>query len=331
MATRTQIYREVMREMDLMRTRRQAELRERTDVVYHKLPRLAVIEREIALLGVRTAKAVLLPKEEALQVMERMQEAQQGLLQERLDILTRANLSPRLLEMEYACDTCKDTGYIAEKRCVCLKRRVMDKLYDQSNVRHRIRAENFDTFDLRFYSDEVNTDEGISPKRNAQIIMRRGLAFVENFDQERENLLLYGGTGLGKTFLCNCIAKELLEQGKMVLYLTAGQLFRKLEEQRFHRDDEEEAKDWEDELMEAELLIIDDLGTEFPTVFTTSELFRIINDRKLGNRLTLISTNLNPNELMNLYSDRITSRLLGEYQAIKFFGEDIRIVKKYKM
>ena len=212
--------------------------------------------------------------------------------------------------------------------CACMKRRLMDKLYDQSNVRERISLENFDTFDVRLFSDRVVPAEGISPKENAQRNLKKAMEFAEQ--PFGENLLLYGGAGRGKTFLCNCIAKEVLERGHTVLYLTAGQLFKQLEEMRFHAKEEEEGFDWDQELLDADLLMIDDLGTEFATVFTASELFRIINDRKLRKRPVVISTNLDYQALMEQYSDRVMSRLIGEYTTLKFFGEDIRIKKKYQ-
>ena len=208
-----------------------------------------------------------------------------------------------------------------------MKHKLMDRLYDQSNVRDVIRMENFDTFDLRLFSDEVVQGEGISPKENAKRNLKMAMAFAEDFTGE--NLLLYGGAGRGKTFMCNCIAKDVLERGKTVLYLTAGQLFRQLEEMRFHRDEEEEVKYWDNELLEADLLIIDDLGTEFATMFTASELFRIVNDRKLRKKPVVISTNLDYRALMDQYSDRVMSRLIGEYTTMKFFGDDIRMKKKY--
>jgi len=330
MATRTQIYREALREMDTMRLENAAQLRERKETVYAQVPRLAEIENELSLLGVRAAKLVLQPHINHEEVILKMQAEQKRLEDERVTLLVKNDFSPKMLEAEYSCSACRDTGYIEEERCICLKRRLMDKMYDQSNVRHIMQAENFDVFDLRYYSGEVNPSEGISPRSNAEKAMRRLLRFTSEFDSVQDNILLYGGTGLGKTFLCNSIAKELLMQGKMVLYLTAGQLFKRLEEDRFHRDDEEESKDWNQELLEAELLIIDDLGTEFSTVFTATELFRVINDRKLMGRPVVISTNLSPTELMNHYSDRITSRILGEYQDVHLFGEDIRIIKKYQ-
>lgn len=328
MATRTQIYREVLREYDALRTRKAAELRERKESLYARLPRLAEIEEALSLLGTSTAKAALGNPEKIEEVLAGLKEQQGRLTAERLEILAAAGLSPRLLELEYECGECRDTGYIGNRQCVCMKRRVMDRLYDQSNVRDIIRQENFDTFDLRLFSSTPVPEEGISPKENAQRNLKTAMAFAEDFTGG--NLLLYGGAGRGKTFLCNCIAREVLERGRTVLYLTAGQMFKRMEEIRFGRAEGEETAEWDEELLEADLLIIDDLGTEFATVFTASELFRIINDRKLRRKPVVISTNLDFPALMEQYSDRVMSRLIGEYTTLKFFGEDMRMKKKYK-
>lgn len=328
MATRTQIYREIQREYDAVRTQKAAELRQRKQSLYGRFPRLAEIEDALSVLGVSTAKAVLDAPERIAATLEALKERQKALTEERLEILSAAGISPRVLQMEYDCEKCKDTGYIEDKPCICMRRRLMDRLYDQSNVRDAIRLENFDTFDLRLFSNEVIPEEGISPKENAQKNLKTAMAFAEDFTGE--NLLLYGGVGRGKTFLCNCIAKDVLERGKTVLYLTAGQMFKRLEEMRFGHGDEEERAEWDDELLDADLLIIDDLGTEFGTVFTASELFRIINDRKLRKKPVVISTNLEISALMEQYSDRVMSRLIGEYTTLKFFGEDIRMKKKYQ-
>ncbi len=327
MATKTQIYKEVLREYDALRTQKAAELRERREAIYTKLPRLEEIERELSLLGVSTAKLVLMQPESREAALAELQEKQQALISERNELMAQNCLSPSLLKVEYVCEACQDTGYIGNEQCACMKHKLMDRLYDQSNVRDVIRMENFDTFDLRLFSDEVVQGEGISPKENAKRNLKMAMAFAEDFTGE--NLLLYGGAGRGKTFMCNCIAKDVLERGKTVLYLTAGQLFRQLEEMRFHRDEEEEVKDWDNELLEADLLIIDDLGTEFATMFTASELFRIVNDRKLRKKPVVISTNLDYRALMDQYSDRVMSRLIGEYTTMKFFGDDIRMKKKY--
>lgn len=327
MATRTQIYKEVLREYDALRTQKAAELRERRERLYTKLPRLEEIEQELALLGASTAKLVLLQPEARETALAELKEKQKTLQAERAELMAKNCLSSSLLKLEYACETCKDTGYVENTPCACMKHKLMDRLYDQSNVRDVVRLENFDTFDLRLFSEKVMQAEGISPKENAQKNLRTAMAFAEDFTGG--NLLLTGDSGTGKTFLCNCIAKDVLEQGKTVLYLTAAQLFRRLEEMRFHRDEEEETLDWDAELLEADLLIIDDLGTEFATMFTASELFRIINDRKLRKRPVVISTNLDYKALMDQYSDRVMSRLIGEYTTLKFFGDDIRMKKKY--
>ena len=327
MATRTQIYKEVLREYDALRTQKAAELRERREAIYTKVPRLEAIERELSLLGVSTAKLVLMQPESREAALAELQEKQAELKAERDKLLTERDLTYDLLQLEYVCEKCKDTGYIGNEQCACMRHKLMDRLYDQSNVRDVICMENFDTFDLNLFSDEVVAAEGISPRENAKRNLRMAMIFASDFTGE--NLLLYGGAGRGKTFLCNCIAKEVLERGKTVLYLTAGQLFRQLEELRFNRNEEEEPVDWDAELLDADLLIIDDLGTEFATMFTASELFRIINDRKLRKKPVVISTNLDYKALMDQYSDRVMSRIIGEYTTLKCFGEDIRMKKKY--
>ena len=327
MATRTQIYKEVLREYDALRTQKAAELRERREAIYTKVPRLEAIERELSLLGVSTAKLVLMQPESREAALAELQEKQAELKAERDRLLAERELSYDLLQLEYVCEKCKDTGYIGNDQCSCMRHKLMDRLYDQSNVRDVIRMENFDTFDLNLFSNEVVAAEGISPRENAKRNLRMAMIFASDFTGD--NLLLYGGAGRGKTFLCNCIAKEVLERGKTVLYLTAGQLFRQLEELRFNRNEEEEPVDWDAELLDADLLIIDDLGTEFATMFTASELFRIINDRKLRKKPVVISTNLDYKALMDQYSDRVMSRIIGEYTTLKCFGEDIRMKKKY--
>ncbi len=328
MAARTQIYREVLREYDALRTQKAAELRERKESLYARFPRLEEIEQELSLFGVSTAKMILQSPADLERALLELKEKQNQLEEERLGILAKNNLSLKILQLEYQCETCQDTGYVESTPCVCMKRRLMDRLYDQSNVRDVIKLENFDTFDLRLFSDEMIPAEGVSPKENARRNLKKAMSFAEDFTGD--NLLLYGGAGRGKTFLCNCIAKDVLEQGKTVLYLTAGQLFKRLEEMHFRRSEEEEGVDWDEELLDADLLIIDDLGTEFATMFTASELFRIVNDRKLRKKPVVISTNLDYQALMEQYSDRVMSRLLGEYTTLKFFGEDIRMKKKYK-
>ena len=154
-------------------------------------------------------------------------------------------------------------------------------------------------------------------------------AFFDHDDRYGSALCGAHGQNAGAVSYTHLDVYKRQDQGYVVLYLTAGQLFRKLEEIRFSKDEDAEKEEWDKELLEADLLIIDDLGTEFATLFTASELFRLINDRKLKNKSVIISTNLNPEDITNQYSDRITSRL-REYKVLKFFGDDIRLVKKFR-
>jgi DNA replication protein DnaC len=156
------------------------------------------------------------------------------------------------------------------------------------------------------------------------------LRFVENFNTETANLLLYGASGLGKTFVCHAITKALLEGGFTVLYLPAPRLTRAIEDARFARERSEDAAEMLRAVDDADLLVVDDLGVEVPTIVTASALFDIINQRLLMRKSTVISTNLSPTELRDNYSDRLISRFNGSYEFIKFFGDDLRFLKKQR-
>jgi DNA replication protein DnaC len=150
--------------------------------------------------------------------------------------------------------------------------------------------------------------------------------FIADFDNKPKNLFFYGDTGVGKTFLSNCVAKELLEQGKSVIYFTAFQLFDILSKGVFERDADAIAA--HQNIFDCDLLIIDDLGTEFANSFTTSQLFLCVNERILRNKSTIISTNLDMNQIVDIYSERTLSRIISNYSIIKLFGDDIRIKKR---
>ena len=156
--------------------------------------------------------------------------------------------------------------------------------------------------------------------------MIESLAFIRQFDKEFHNLFLYGDTGTGKTFLSNCIAKELLDTGHSVIYFTAFQLFDILEKNKFQKDSKAEAS--MQHMFDCDLLIVDDLGTELANTFTVSQLFLCLNERILRKKATIISTNLGIDQLSTIYSERIFSRIVSSYTMIKLFGDDIRLQKK---
>ena len=191
-----------------------------------------------------------------------------------------------------------------------------------SNLARVLKKENFQSFNLDLFSDQPFDGQVLTPKQNMMDILNVSEGFVFNFDEDNEdNLLFYGETGLGKTFLTNCIAKALLDRGKIVIYQTSFKLLEILEELRFKNNNDKEKYNL---LFDADLLIIDDLGTEMTNTFTNSEIFNIINSRLLSNKKTIVSTNLSPKEMMDRYDDRIFSRLFSKFTVLHFFGKDLR-------
>ena len=330
------IYQQVWRELEQERLRAEKALAERLAFLYDKLPEIKAIDDEMAEIGLQIAKSVLRPSSilHASNSIADLQRRSDELSRRRTELLYDNGYDETFFDDVYNCAECKDTGRAGggQERCRCVKQRIVGKYYKMSNLDKVLERENFDAFNLNYYSDVADIAHGISPRDNMSRIYSIATRFVDDFDKKFENLLMYGGTGLGKTFLSNCIAKDLLDAGKTVLYTTAGQLFKMVENQRFGRGKDEMSETDSAFLAlvtEVDLLIIDDLGTEFATVVTTSELFSYINTRLLNEKSTIISTNLEPADFEEQYSDRLTSRLFGQYYQLRFFGDDIRIGKKY--
>jgi len=321
---------ELMREYDKERQAAARKLNARKTELYAQIPRISEIDRELASTAMSLAKMALFHKEDTTTAITAERISSEKLQAERAALIANSSFPPDYLEDIYKCRSCNDTGYIGQARCQCLKQRLVGKYYELSNLSKTMTAENFDTFNMDYYSEETDPKTGISPHANIRKIWSKSLDFVSEFDTVFRNLLLYGNTGLGKTFLCNCIAKELLNQGKTVLYTTAAQMFRMVEKARFGREDDQETQEeYIEMLTDVDLLIIDDLGTEFSTILTSAELFRFINTRLLDQKHTIISTNLSPADFEGQYSDRVTSRLFGGYEMLRFIGDDIRLKKKY--
>ena len=323
-------YHKVMRDYEAARARAEEQHAARRNEIFKKNPRLLEIENALGGIGLELARSVLSANTDSVEALRKKSDA---LKQERLSLLEKKRIGKSFFIPQYNCKKCADTGYILNENpavaCACLKQKLIDEYYSLSNMREVLKAENFDMFDIRFFSEKLIENEGLSPRVNMENTYKMALNFVQKFDDEFQNLLLYGETGLGKTFICHCIAKDLLDAGKTVLYLTVPRLCKVIENARFNR----EALDSPDEMLEAvddvDLLVLDDLGTEVPTVITTAALFDIINQRLLTRKPTVISTNFSPGDLVAQYTERIVSRLIGNYQMLKFFGEDIRAKKKY--
>jgi len=327
------VFRDVMRDYEKTRASADRMLEQRRETAYEDIPGLLDMDKSLGLLGIGAVKLALAGDTKGL---AEARAASDDIKKARRALLAGKGMDEDYLNaVDYNCAACADTGFVQSAdsggmaRCACLKQRLIEEYYALSNVKEVLRDENFGTFEARFFSDRLNESEGLSPRANIENIKRLATRFVTSFEEPFQNLLLYGETGLGKTFVCHCIARELLDMGKTVLYLTAPRLCKVIEDHRFNREALKEPNGMLETVDEVDLLILDDLGAEISTVITSAALFDIINQRLLSRKPTVISTNLTPPVLESQYSERIVSRFLGNYHMIKFFGEDIRIKKKY--
>ena len=322
------IYKQVKREIERDRAQAEKKLAARQKFLREKLPGIKEIDDELSSIGLNLAKLVLLRSFDSEKVKQ-LKSRNKLLLKQKEILLYENGYDDAYFDDVFICTKCRDTGFLDNERCYCFKQRVIEKYYEMSNLSKKLEFENFESFNMNYYSDVVDITSGMSPRDNMARIWSGSQKFIKNFDVSFENLLLHGKTGLGKTFLSNCIAKELLDKGKTVLYTSAAGLFKTVEDARFNREENEDASAFLAMVPIVDLLIIDDLGTEFATTVTNSELFNIINTRLLNKKSTIISTNLDPRHLEDYYNDRITSRIYGEYTVMHFIGEDIRVAKKH--
>lgn len=292
--------------------------------IYDFIPRIKAIDQEIAQLGMSLTKLAITHEGNLAESLERCEQAIKALKREKALLLTENNVPLSFLEVQYSCQICQDTGYeTGGKMCKCLKQVLIAQAYQMSNLEEVLSRENFASFNIAFFSPEPFENEALSPRDNMSRLLVECEGYALNFGDSKENLLFYGPTGQGKTFLCNCIAKAVLDQGFTVVYQTAFNLIKTMERQRFASEDEKDSASYQ-YLFDADLLIIDDLGTEFVNTFSTLELFNVINTRMLNQKKTVISTNLTPIQLKETYSERISSRLFGSYKFMYFYGRDLR-------
>ena len=301
------------------------ELARRKADLYEKIPALAEIDDQMIHGSVQAAKLALEGNTASLDALSR---TNAWLISRKKQLLTGAGYPDNYLERQYACPLCRDTGSVDGKACICFKRAVINEFYMDEGRQERLQKENFSTFDPDMYSAQsIDRATGKTYREIALEALADAHAFADNFGKVYRNLLLNGNTGVGKTFLTNCIAKDLLDRGYTVLYLSAFRLFEIFSYYRFgDRERSQKASMDFDTILDCDLLVIDDLGTEIPSSYTTSQLFICLEERDLRHAPTLISTNLSMDELGKRNSDRIASRLFT-FQYIKLFGKDIRVLR----
>lgn len=318
-------YDALMRGYDARQQENRREAEEKKRIAYDKVPELREIDGSIASRSVAQARRLLRGEEGAL---DDLRGELSSLRRRREALLRESGFSDGYFEPSYACPDCRDTGFRDGKPCHCFKQASIDIVYESSNLRGVLERENFDTFSLSYYSDEdVSPSTGLSSLETAREAVEKCRCFIGCVEAGGgANLYLYGNTGIGKTFLTHCVARELLDGGFSVIYFTAPQLFDILGRGEFQGD--ADALEADRHVLDCDLLIIDDLGTELTNSFTNSRLFVCLNERILRGRSTMISTNLEPRELSDRYSERILSRIVNRYDFIKLFGADIRMLSR---
>ena len=285
---------------------------QRVAEVFEKIPQVEALSDELAATMAQAARKLL------------------EFLKEQKALYLKQNGYPAdYLELQYVCPDCKDTGYADGKKCHCFRHMEIEILYDQSNIREVLERENFDTLSMEYY-DRTHVDEktGMTVYDYMSMMIRECKEYVENFKNEKESILFTGNTGCGKTFLSNCIARELIRRYYSVVYLTATDMFDILAGSRFNGNDDDEAKDRAAYILDCDLLIIDDLGTELINTFTASQMFYCVNERLNRNKGTIISTNLTLGELQDAFTERVTSRIMSKYKIIPLIGDDLRLVRR---
>lgn len=330
------IYNQIEREYELKRRKIEDEILYKKKKIYEENHRLQDLEEKRNMIALKITRNILLSDNITKQVEEENMNKKLLEMDDKIEKeLNKVGYSKKDFEPKYECKICNDTGKIEEKGavkyCKCFLQKVINEAYKQYNM-SRLQSENFNTFDTCYYSSKADKSKyGIdkSPLENIESIKTLAENFVKNIDDvEQKNLLFVGNTGLGKTFIANCIANDLIKSGKTVIYQTAPLLMDKVIEYKFNYDKKSKEKENYNKIYDVDLLIIDDLGTETMSNNKFTELFNIINTRLLENKKILISTNLNLNELYNVYDERVVSRILGNFIACKFIGEDIRIKKR---
>lgn len=302
---------------------------------YEANPELAEINSKLNNYAISISKVIL---ENNVNEANRLKSEFEELKQKKEAVIKSLKLPKNFFTPDYECKLCNDTGYVLNENnksvlCSCIKQKLFDIKYNSSNVGD-LNKENFDTFDISLYSTDINKDKfkaNISPQENIKKIKKIAEQFIKNFDDpEEKNLLFIGNTGLGKTFLSNCIANELLKSDKTILYQSSSSMLDSIIDYKFGK--EESSENIYDNILSVDLLIIDDLGTENINALKFAELFNIINTRILNQNKhitkTIISTNLSIDNLFKNYDERIVSRLVGYYNICRFFGDDIRFIKK---
>jgi len=323
-------YNQILREYDAKQFAIKKTIDLRTKEVYKKINGFKELDDKIISNSMKCARLTLTNDDkEVSDAIEKLRNDNTDISMSKMELLIENGFPANYLEPEYECNDCKDTGFIDNKPCRCFTKAAIKQLYSQDLINKAISKENFSTFNYELYPNKpIYRSIGKSPYDNIISVVEHCQTFIKEFGLDYnkktfKNLLICGDTGVGKTFLTNCIAKELLDKAYSVIYVSSSELFDILAKSSFEKDDND-ALEKTEYIYDSDLLIIDDLGTELTNSFTSSQLYSCINNRMLKNLSTIISTNLTLDDIHTIYNERISSRLIGEYKGIQIIGNDNR-------
>lgn len=326
MKTTIQRLRQAEHVLEQRRAAAEGRLREHSGIACEKIPALAQLERQLAESGAAVVGAIGAGQDcaEFLALLAQQNIAAQA---EREKLLLAGGFPPDYLTMRYECPQCGDSGFVRGERCACFSRLLQTLAYQELSMDTPLEQSDFGLFRLDCYSTTPDARTGIVPRRNMQGVWEYCKKYAAEFHGGAQSLLFTGPTGLGKTHLSLAIARQVIAAGFTVVYGSAPNLLGKLERERFARFGENTGE-VEQALLACGLLILDDLGAEFSTAFTQAAIYNLVNTRLMGAKPVIISTNLTTAQLNEKYGERVTSRIIGNYAVLRFFGSDVRQVKQ---
>ncbi len=304
--------------LELENKRRDAQMKaaEYREKVYAANPALSELDKKMSAVAVEYSKRLIGGED----VKAEMEQALEKLSANKEEYLKSIGLSSSDFEPKYSCSKCEDTGIVDGKLCRCFKLRIIEENFKKSNIGSFLKDQSFENFSLEFYSKEKIQGFPLSPYETMEMNLKYCMEFADNFDKQEKGLFMSGATGLGKTFLSTCIARELLKKGKSVIYISAVDFFKRIEASRF------DLHNADIELFEnCDLLIIDDLGTEPPGAYAVAVFSDILDKRIMCGKMMIISTNRTEKDMEKLYGQRVRSRIVGYFKGMLFIGKDIRV------
>ena len=322
----TELYEKTKEIIEARRLRAEADSEEKRAAFALAEPEYKKLKEEMILTVKEAVKAISMAPDEASVMLQQQKIKNLQAQQEIKKLLLKHGLPENFLDTRYFCKNCGDTGVKDNRLCSCYIEQLKQLAFEEAGKRSPLRFSSFEDFRLDYYSEKTDPVYKCSPRQRMSDILNFCKEYAGDFDEDSENLLMCGETGLGKTHLSLAIAGEAIRKGYNVIYNSAQNIFNELEKEHFGKG--VTSGQFEAMVLECDLLLIDDLGAEFSTQFTNAALYNIINTRINQSLPTIISTNLTFEELEDKYTRRISSRLIGDYTQLKFFGSDVRQAKK---